>query len=124
MTASPLRDSTVRLSDGRTLAWCEWGAPSGPVVLAFHGSPGSRVWWPGEAETRAAGVRLVTVDRPGYGGSDPLPGRRIVDWAADVADLNELWGIDRFGVVGWSGGAGVSHATVGSPRSRTRSSFS
>ena len=112
MTASPLRDSTVRLSDGRTLAWCEWGAPSGPVVLAFHGSPGSRVWWPGEAETRAAGVRLVTVDRPGYGGSDPLPGRRIVDWAADVAELTELWGIDRFGVVGWSGGAAYAAAVA------------
>ena len=65
----PLRDATIPLRDGRTLAYCEWGDARGPAVFAFHGAPGSRVWWPGEAETLAAGARLVTVDRPGCGGS-------------------------------------------------------
>ena len=112
MTAPPLRDSTVCLGDGRTLAWCEWGVADGPAVLAFHGSPDSRVWWPGEDQTRAAGARLITSDRPGYGGSDPLPGRRVVDWAADVAELTERLEIDRFGVVGWSGGAPYAAAVA------------
>jgi pimeloyl-ACP methyl ester carboxylesterase len=112
MTEPPRRDSKVRLSDGRALAWCEWGTPSGPTVLAFHGTPGSRVWWPGEAQTTAAGVRLLTVDRPGYGGSDPIPGRAVVDWAGDVAELTRHCGIDRFGVVGWSGGAPYAAAVA------------
>ena len=51
----PIRDTTIRLRDGRLLAYCEWDHVRGPVVLAFDGSPGSRVWWPGEARTKAAG---------------------------------------------------------------------
>ena len=97
-------DATVRTRDGRTLAYREWGSASGPAVLAFHGTPGSRVWWPGEEKTTAMGVRLITVDRPGYGGSDPLPGRSIAGWIDDVTDLTAALGIDRFGVVGWSAG--------------------
>jgi pimeloyl-ACP methyl ester carboxylesterase len=112
MARVPLVDSTVRLADGRVLAWCEWGDADGPVVLAFHGTPGSRVWWPGEAETIAAGARLIVLDRPGYGLSDPLPGRRTVDWAADVAEFIELCGIGRFGAVGWSGGAPYAAAVA------------
>jgi pimeloyl-ACP methyl ester carboxylesterase len=112
------RGSIVRLGDGRELAWCEWGVPTGPAVLAFHGTPASRVWWPGEALTTAAGVRLITVDRPGYGRSDPLPGRRVIDWAEDVAELTELCGIDRFGVVGWSGGAPYAAAVAAALPSR------
>ena len=108
----PNRDTTIRLRDGRSLAYCEWGHARGPVVLAFHGSPGSRVWWPGEAHTKAAKVRLVTVDRPGYGGSDPLPGRPKAGWASDVAELAEALGIDRFGLIGWSGGASYAAAVA------------
>jgi pimeloyl-ACP methyl ester carboxylesterase len=108
----PHLDSTVRLTDGRVLAWREWGDTDGRVVLAFHGVPGSRVWWPGEAETVAAGARLIVFDRPGYGLSDPAPGRPMVGWAADVAEFTELCGIGRFGVVGWSGGAPYAAAVA------------
>jgi pimeloyl-ACP methyl ester carboxylesterase len=100
------------LRDGRALAYCEWAHDRGPVVLALHGTPASRVWWPGQEQTRAAGVRLITVDRPGFGGSDPLPARRVGDWASDVAELTEALGIDRFGVVGWSGGAPYAAAVA------------
>ncbi len=105
MASGPVRDTTIRLGDGRALAYCEWGDASGPAVLAFNGNPGSRAWWPGEDATAAAGVHLITVDRPGYGGSDPLPGRPIAGWADDVAELTESNGIVGFGVVGWSAGA-------------------
>jgi pimeloyl-ACP methyl ester carboxylesterase len=57
-------------------------------------------------------VHLVTIDRPGHGGSDPLPGRPIFGWASDVAELTESLGIDRFGVVGWSGGAPYAAAVA------------
>ncbi len=112
MASSPFEDATIALGDGRSLAYCRWGEPNGPAVLAFHGSPASRIWWPGLDQTEAAAVHLVTVDRPGYGGSDPLPGRPIAGWASDVAELTEALGIERFGVVGWSGGAPYAAATA------------
>lgn len=105
-------DAAVRTRDGRELAYREWGDAGGPVVLAFHGAPGSRVWWPGEDITTAAGVRLVAVDRPGCGGSEPLTGRPMVGWADDVVDLTEALDIDRFGVVGWSAGAPYAAAVA------------
>ena len=106
------RDGAIRLDDGRALAFREWGVPGGPPVLAFHGTPGSRLWWPGEAATLASGAHLVTVDRPGYGGSDPMPGRPVGAWPSDVAELTAALGIDRFGVVGWSGGAPYAAAVA------------
>jgi pimeloyl-ACP methyl ester carboxylesterase len=44
------------------------------------------------------------VDRPGLGGSDPQPRRRLLDWPDDVLFLAGQLGIDRFAVLGWSGG--------------------
>jgi pimeloyl-ACP methyl ester carboxylesterase len=105
VSQAPRVDATIQLSDGRSLAYCEWGVADGPAVLAFHGSPGSRVWWPKHEVTAGAGARLVTVDRPGYGRSDPHPERTVGAWASDVKELTDALGIDRFGVVGWSGGA-------------------
>ncbi|EWY37257.1 alpha/beta hydrolase [Skermanella stibiiresistens SB22] len=51
------------------------------------------------------GVRLVALDRPGYGLSDPKPGRTLADWPADAAAAADALGIGRFTVAGVSGGA-------------------
>jgi len=59
---------------------------------------------PDATATEAAGVRLIAPDRPGYGGSDPAPGRTVADGAADIAELATQLGVDRFSVVGWSSG--------------------
>jgi pimeloyl-ACP methyl ester carboxylesterase len=91
--------------DGRTLAVLEAGNESGHAVVAIHGTPGSGLPWRGlveDAETR--GVRLLAYDRPGYGGSDPHPGRTVADAAGDVAAIADALGIDRFAVEGGSGG--------------------
>jgi hypothetical protein len=66
--AAPPVDRVIRLADGRALASAEWGDPHGRPVHLFHGRPGSRLPCPDEDTTRTEGVRLVTVDRPGYGG--------------------------------------------------------
>ena len=50
------------------------------------------------------GVRLISFDRPGYGESDRLPGRRVADAAVDVAAIADAFGLDKFAVVGRSGG--------------------
>jgi len=94
----------MRLSDGRVLAYAEWGDPEGATVLFFHGTPHSRLWCPDETVTASLGVRLVTVDRPGVGRSDVLPRRTFGDWPNDVIELSDALGADKFGVVGWSAG--------------------
>ncbi len=95
----------TRLADGRDLGWTEYGDAGGWPVLGFHGTPGSRLQVAvHEAPVLAAGVRLVAPDRPGYGFSTFQPGRRLVDWPRDVEQLADHLGIDRFSVMGISGG--------------------
>jgi pimeloyl-ACP methyl ester carboxylesterase len=96
---------TVELDDGRTLAYCEFGDPDGEPVVVFHGGVGSRGF--GLLFEDAAievGVRIVSPDRPGYGRSDPQPNRGLLDWPDDVATLADELGLERFAVLGVSGG--------------------
>jgi pimeloyl-ACP methyl ester carboxylesterase len=100
----PLRDDAIRLRDGRRLAYAEWGDPGGTTVFYFHGTPVSRLDCPDESVTASSGVRLLSVDRPGIGGSDVLPRRTFGDWPGDVVELADALGVDEFAVVGWSAG--------------------
>jgi pimeloyl-ACP methyl ester carboxylesterase len=99
-------NSTSPLRDGRILGLVEYGDCSGKALFYLHGYPGSRV----EARllcepAEEFGVRLIGVDRPGMGLSTFKAGRRLLDWPADLAELADQLGIDRFSVVGCSGGA-------------------
>ncbi|UCE32611.1 MAG: alpha/beta hydrolase [Burkholderiales bacterium] len=98
-------DTSVLLRDGRRLAFAEYGDPAGLPVMLLHGLPGSRLAWgflPGDPFP--PGLRLIAPDRPGYGQSDPRPGRSLGDWADDVAALADRLELGRFGIVGVSGG--------------------
>lgn len=99
---------SIELRDGRTLTYAEHGTENGVPLLFFHGTPGSRTCVPNPAAVSDNDVRLITVDRPGYGGSTPKPGRTLSDWADDVVQLADTLGIDQFAVAGLSGG--VPHA--------------
>jgi pimeloyl-ACP methyl ester carboxylesterase len=93
---------TLKLPDGRLLGFRSYGPEHGVPTFYFHGFPGSRL----EAGLAAASeLRLIAVDRPGYGLSDAHRGRTLKDWPADVAALADHLSIDRFGVLGISGGA-------------------
>lgn len=101
----------VELEDGRELAFAELGDPGGTPVFAFHGTPGSRAQLNAMDEPgRAAGIRVIAPDRPGYGASHYAPGRALLDWPQDVAALADFLGLERFGVAGVSGGG--PHAAV------------
>jgi pimeloyl-ACP methyl ester carboxylesterase len=100
----PLRDEAIQLRDGRRLAFAEWGDPGGVPIFLFHGAPLSRLWCPDEADTASSRVRLVTVDRPGIGGSDVLARRTFGEWPSDVIELADRLGLEQFGVMGWSAG--------------------
>jgi pimeloyl-ACP methyl ester carboxylesterase len=96
------------LGDGRTLHVYDTGAGDGAARLAVfwhHGTPNTGA--PPEPLSAAAaerGIRWVSHDRPGYGGSTPHPGRDVASAAADVASIADALGIDRFAVMGHSGG--------------------
>ena len=96
---------TVRTPDGRTLAVEEAGDPGGWPVLAHMGTPNSRhLYGPNAADAAARGLRLISYDRPGYGGSTPQPGRSVADCAADVRAICAELGIGRLAMWGISGG--------------------
>lgn len=105
MTTPLAAEHLLRLPDGRQLAWTESGAPDGAAVLLLHGSPGCRLGRQTELERLVAeGIRQITYDRPGYGLSDPQPGRSVADAVADVRALLDAAGVERTGVIGGSGG--------------------
>jgi len=105
---------TVRLANGRLLGYAEYGATTGPVLFFFHGLPGSRLDAPQLWSNAPVEARVVAPDRPGFGASTFQPGRRLLDWADDVAELADIIGADRFLVAGFSGGGphalAVAHA--------------
>lgn len=103
--------ATVELPDGRSLAYETYGRADGRPVVCCHGNPGSRLLWSLLDEVaQERDVRLIAPDRPGFGRSDFLPGRRLTDWPEDVAALADDLDLDRFGVVGFS--AGGPHAAA------------
>lgn len=98
-------DGRVVTPDGRTLTYLEVGSPTGPLVLHNHGGPGSRHEARLFADAAAGlGLRLVCVDRPGFGGSSPQHPRSFSGWAADLVSVAEALGHTTFGVSGWSEG--------------------
>jgi len=103
--ALDVETATVRTPDGRTLALETGGDPGGVPVLVHGGTPNSRHLYPGwVGPARELGVRLISYDRPGYGGSTPQAGRTVASCAADVRAIASELGIRRLGVWGYSGG--------------------
>jgi pimeloyl-ACP methyl ester carboxylesterase len=97
--------ASLQLADGRTLAYEEWGDVDGTPVFFAHGTGDSRLArYPDDTLTRSLGLRLITADRPGVGGSTQLRGRSLLDWPQDVAALADELEIERFAIAGWSGG--------------------
>lgn len=102
----PDRTGVTVLPDGRRLGWAEWGPPDGAPVLFCPGAATSRRLNFGAAVLAPLKVRLVSVDRPGLGVSDPAPDRTLDDWAADVRGLAADRDLppDRLRIVGFSQG--------------------
>lgn len=104
----------LTLRDGRRLGYSEFGAPGGRPVLYCHGFPASRL--DGRIAHEAAlrlNVRLIAPDRPGCGLSDFQAGRRVTDWPRDVLELADALKLERFPLLGISGGAPYAVACAG-----------
>lgn len=97
------------------MTFAQYGIAEGFPIVNAHGGLACRLdVAAADAVAAACGVRLISPDRPGVGLSDPQPGRTVADWAADVAELLDQIGVDRFAVMGWSMGGqyalAVGHA--------------
>lgn len=103
----------VELPDGRILAVHETGDPRGPAVVLVHPAPGARLLDPDPRATAAAGIRLIGIDRAGYGASTPLPDGAVptvTGHADDMAAALAALSIGEAAVVGWSAGGRVALA--------------
>ncbi len=108
-------DRVVRLRDGRSVGFAEFGAGEGFPVVNAHGGLACRLdVAAADPVAGECGIRLISPDRPGVGLSDPKPGRTVLDWAHDLAELLDQIDVDHFAVMGWSMGgqyaAAVGHA--------------
>ncbi|MFJ6673740.1 alpha/beta fold hydrolase [Actinosynnema sp. NPDC091369] len=94
----------IRLDDGSTLH--AYDAVEGDLAVLWHhgtpniGAPPAPLF----PAARRLGLRWVSYDRPGYGGSTPRPGRDVASAATCAAAVADAVGIDRFAVFGHSGG--------------------
>ncbi|KAK7999396.1 HYD1 [Apiospora arundinis] len=111
MSASPPNPtSALVLPSGRTLGYALYGtttsnSPETPTAFYHHGFPGSQgEAYAFDASARAAGVRLISVERPGMGASTFQPHRTLLDWPADLLALADHLAVRRFAVLGISGG--------------------
>ena len=117
--ATTRTDDTVDLVDGRVLCYADYGPADGQPVLWCHGAPGSRLEPLAFAdEAAASGFRIVGVDRPGYGGSTPHPGRSIASWVPDAMALAGRLALERFICVGCSTGGAYALALAALERDR------
>ena len=102
----PRAEGQFHLADGRGVGYAEFGDPTGPVVLWFHGTLGARRQFPvlGRRAAENLGLRVILVERPGTGLSDSHRYSAVTDWVADMAQVADALDAERLGVVGLSGG--------------------
>jgi pimeloyl-ACP methyl ester carboxylesterase len=99
------REGTIKLPDGRVLGYREYGDVSGSPVVYLHGMPGSRLDPVAlDEEYGRLGVRVVAIERPGYGRSTPRRSWGLLDWPSDVAAAADRLALERFAVLGYSSG--------------------
>jgi ribosomal protein S18 acetylase RimI-like enzyme len=104
-------DQLLVLPDGRKVSYDDHGRDGLPVIVC-HGGPGNRrqrldsdlPYVATVKAARAMGLRLIGIDRPGYGGSTVEPGRTIADWAPIAIAVADQLGIGRFMTMGESAG--------------------
>ena len=93
------------LPGGRTIDVLIAGPPDGLPLVLHEGTPVGLVLYPPTVQAASIrGLRVILAARPGYEGSTPRPGRRVVDVAADTAAVLDDLGADTFVTLGWSGG--------------------
>ncbi len=104
--ARPKLEGNIAVGDDRQIGFAEFGDPQGRAVFWLHGTPGARRQIPMEARVYAEQrqIRLIGVDRPGIGSSTPYQYDTVFAFAEDLRTIADTLGIDKFEVIGLSGG--------------------
>ena len=106
-----MKNGTITMTDGRIVGFADYGSSAQPAVVWCHGGPGNRLEPSFVADAAArAGIRLIGIDRPGYGLSTPQPGRTIGGWVPDALAVLDSLGIDQFLALGASTGGAYALA--------------
>ena len=114
-----MEEQAILLADSRTVGFVDYGSPAATAVLWCHGGPGSRVEPTHlRSRARAAGLRIVGIDRPGYSLSAPQPARTIAGWVPDALAVAGHLGIEQFVTVGTSTGGAYALALAALARER------
>ena len=113
-----MKNGTITTNDGRIVGFADYGSPAQTALVWCHGGPGTRLEPALVADDAArAGLRLIGIDRPGYGRSTSQPGRTIGGWAPDALAVLDRLGIDQCVALGAStGGAYALALAAHSPR--------
>lgn len=102
-----LQDYKVfQLSDGRNLAYTEYGDSKGEPLFHCHSILGSRLELAFDAQliSQQKSVRLIVIDRPGFGASDPNPKTNFITWVKDLTQLADHLNIGKFSMSGYAMG--------------------
>jgi len=104
--ARPKLEGNIAVGDDRQIGFAEFGDPQGRAVFWLHGTPGARRQIPMEARVYAEmrQIRLIGIDRPGIGSSTPHQYDTVFAFAEDLRTIADTLGIDKFEVIGLSGG--------------------
>jgi pimeloyl-ACP methyl ester carboxylesterase len=106
----PERQTAIQLQDDRKLAWSEWGPEDGIPVLFCTGAGMSSSLGLGATHLPALGLKLLAIDRPGLGLSDPHPNKTLSSWVDDVRELIHIRNLHPVLAVGFSQGAPFAFA--------------
>jgi pimeloyl-ACP methyl ester carboxylesterase len=99
-------EGTIDLADGRQLGYAEYGPPDGDPLVLFHGLPGSRYSvFGGPSLLAEYNLRQIVLERPGFGRSTYDPDREFIDWPTDVQEATATLNLEKFALLGVSGGA-------------------
>ena len=92
--------ATLTLPDGRKLGYAQYGSLTGRAILYQHGFPGSRLEVSQHHDLcLELGLRIIAIDRPGYGWSSPHPGAKLLDWPKDLECLAEHLELETYSVM-------------------------
>ncbi|MUL78598.1 alpha/beta fold hydrolase [Mycolicibacterium sp. CBMA 226] len=110
----PKLEGNIAVGEDRQIGFAEFGDPQGRAVFWLHGTPGARRQIPTEARAFAGrqNIRLIGIDRPGIGSSTPYQYDNVLGFTDDLRTIADTLGIDRFAVIGLSGGGPYTLATA------------
>lgn len=106
-------DGLVDVGDGRFFSYRDFGAPGGHPLIALHGTPGSRLkFLAADGVARSLGIRVIAPDRWGYAGSSMHPAPSLANFAQDLGQFADRLGLERFSLLGVSGGGPFAAAAA------------